>query len=101
MGKAESSVEDYLGNRVKATGGSIRKLKWIGRRGAADRLVWYKFPNCAFVEVKAPGKDIDWRSSQGREFRRMEADGWPCFVVSSHEQVDFVLECVRTGARYL
>ena len=35
----ERDVEDYLVKRVKAMGGEVRKVKWIGRRGAPDRLV--------------------------------------------------------------
>ena len=35
----ESVIEQYLVDRVKALGGEVRKVKWIGRRGAPDRLV--------------------------------------------------------------
>ena len=35
----ESDVEKYLVKRVKALGGEVRKVKWIGRDGAPDRLV--------------------------------------------------------------
>ena len=35
----ESEIETYLVNRVKAMGGEVRKVKWIGRRGAPDRIV--------------------------------------------------------------
>lgn len=35
----ESDIENYLVKRVKALGGEVRKVKWIGRRGAPDRLV--------------------------------------------------------------
>jgi len=94
MGKPEARIEDYLRKQVKAHGGQIRKLRWIGRRGAADNLIWWKFPNVALVECKAPGEDIDWRSSQGREFRRMVEDEWPVFVVNSREAVDAVVRGV-------
>ena len=32
----ESTIEDYLVERVKALGGEVRKVKWIGRHGAPD-----------------------------------------------------------------
>lgn len=35
----ESDIEDHLVKRVKAMGGEVRKVQWIGRRGAPDRLV--------------------------------------------------------------
>ncbi|NYT44576.1 VRR-NUC domain-containing protein [Alcaligenaceae bacterium] len=35
----ESEIEDYLVQRVRGMGGEVRKVKWIGRRGAPDRLV--------------------------------------------------------------
>ncbi|MBA4315591.1 MAG: hypothetical protein C0422_09750 [Alcaligenaceae bacterium] len=35
----ESQIEKYLVKRVKELGGEVRKVQWIGRRGAPDRLV--------------------------------------------------------------
>lgn len=35
----EAKIEAYLVKQVKALGGEVRKVKWIGRRGAPDRLV--------------------------------------------------------------
>lgn len=35
----ESQIEKYLCDRVKELGGEVRKVQWIGRRGAPDRLV--------------------------------------------------------------
>jgi hypothetical protein len=35
----ESVIEKYLVQQVKALGGEVRKVKWIGRRGAPDRIV--------------------------------------------------------------
>lgn len=35
----ESEIEKYLVERVKALGGEVRKVRWIGRNGAPDRLV--------------------------------------------------------------
>lgn len=35
----ESDIERRLVERVKELGGEVRKVKWIGRRGAPDRLV--------------------------------------------------------------
>ena len=35
----ERDIEAHLVKRVKALGGEVRKVQWIGRRGAPDRLV--------------------------------------------------------------
>ena len=32
----EAKIEKYLCDRVKMLGGEVRKVKWIGRRGAPD-----------------------------------------------------------------
>lgn len=35
----ESQIESYLTKRVKELGGEVRKVQWVGRRSAPDRLV--------------------------------------------------------------
>lgn len=35
----ESDIEAHLAARVKALGGEVRKVVWVGRQGAPDRLV--------------------------------------------------------------
>lgn len=95
---AERQVENYLIKRVKALGGEIRKVRWIGRRGAPDRLVGLpnKLHNGAhrpahsfFIEVKAPGEKV--APHQQREHERMRAVGMRVEVVDSFERVDEVL----------
>lgn len=97
MGKPEAKIENFLRRRVKEEGGQIRKVRWIGRKGAADNLIWWTFPRVALVECKAEGESIDWRSNQGREFRRMADADWPVFEVNSHEEVETVIEMVKKG----
>lgn len=87
----EGKVKKYLLDRVKATGGKARFLRWIARRRACDCLVWWTFPKCALVEVKRPGKEPT--KAQLAEHRRMRADGWPVYVVDSVKSVDaFIAE---------
>lgn len=97
MGKPEAKVENYLRKRVKETGGKIRKLRFVGRAGALDNLIWYKFPQVAVIECKAEGEDIDLRTPQGRVFLGMKADGWPSYVVRSHAEVDDAIAEVLRG----
>lgn len=91
MAAGESKVERYLKLRVIATGGMTRKVKWLDRSGAPDRLVCWTFPNVALVEVKRPGKTVDPQSLQAREIRKLRESGWPVYVVSSREEVDALI----------
>lgn len=94
----ESEIESYLVERVKALGGEVRKVRWIGRRGAPDRIVmlpsWGPYlPNPAkgaiWVELKAPGEKA--KPHQAREHERMRAMGQRVVIVDSFEGVDEVL----------
>lgn len=51
----ESIIEAHLVKRVKEMGGEVRKVKWIGRRGAPDRLVMLpdRTKHVKAAEVKA------------------------------------------------
>lgn len=95
----EAVIEQYLCDRVKELGGEVRKVKWIGRRGAPDRLVMLPKPfgNSSFplsqtiwVELKAPGEKA--KPHQAREHDRMRKMGQRVEVVDSIERVDEVLQ---------
>jgi hypothetical protein len=98
----ESEIEAYLVARVKDLGGEVRKVKWIGRRGAPDRLVMLPgivresarrpvvvTDRTIWVELKAPG--VKPEPHQVREHERMRAMGQRVEVVDSLERVDEVL----------
>lgn len=95
MAAGESEIEKYFKRRVQDTGGKTRKVKFLDRNGAADRLAWWRFPVVALVELKAPKKGVDPRSLQAREIRIMQADGWPVFVINSKEGVDEFIEKMK------
>ncbi len=81
----ESAIEKYLVRRVKEWGGEIRKVEWIGRRGAPDR--WVMLPWRIFwVELKAPGEKLD--PHQAREHKKMKKYGEDVIVIDSFEDVD-------------
>lgn len=105
----ESQIEAYLAKRVKELGGEVRKVQWVGRRSAPDRLVM--LPYCSawahrgwahrggktiWVEVKNPETikhfPADARErAQHREHERMRKLGQRVEVVGTFEQVDAVL----------
>lgn len=99
----ESDVEKYLVDRVEQLGGEVRKVKWIGRNKAPDRLVMLPWGvsssvghRTVWVEVKRPGgcrtfpKNAHERG-QAREHERMRHLGQHVEVVDSYEGVDRML----------
>jgi len=95
----ERDIERYLVKRVKELGGEVRKVQWIGRRGAPDRLVMLprRAEKCNtllramsfWIELKAPG--VAPEAHQVREHDRMRNMGQHVAVVDSFERVDEVL----------
>lgn len=92
----ESDIESHLVKRVKELGGECRKVQWIGRHGAPDRLVmlpagqcWHGATSAVWVELKAPGQKA--KPHQLREHDRMRAMGQHVFVIDSLEGVEDLL----------
>jgi hypothetical protein len=116
----ESQVEAHLVKRVKALGGEVRKVQWIGRRGAPDRVVMlppftlrakgttdeelervrkaarklakeFGRPfSTVWVELKRPGEVAE--PHQAREHERMRAMGQRVEVLDSIEAVNKFIE---------
>ena len=84
----ERDVERQLIRRVKAAGGEVRRVQWIGRRGAPDRLVLPPDKGPLFVELKAPGGRIS--RLQDVEHRRLRAAGCNVMVIWKVEQIEGV-----------
>lgn len=106
----ERDIENELIRRVKAAGGEIRKVKWIGRKNAPDRLVgipektiphlggayvpfasfsssgWVVHGISFWVELKRPGEVAT--AAQIREHNRMRKCGMIVFVCSTFEDLD-------------
>lgn len=105
----ERDIEARLVKRVRELGGEVRKVKWIGRRGAPDRLVmlparrWEKsVPGyndftthtraaaTIWVELKAPG--VKPEPHQIREHERMRHMGQRVVVIDSFKSIEEVLK---------
>jgi hypothetical protein len=91
----ESDIEKYFVKQVEAIGGVVRKVQWIGRNNAPDRVAMLPetrdFSGATlWAELKAPRKDA--RGSQQREHNRMRAVGQWVEVIDTKEKVDQVLE---------
>jgi hypothetical protein len=102
----ERDIEKYLIRRVRELGGECRKVKWIGRAGAPDRLVMCPMlfheghasahTATVWVELKRPGglatfpKDAHERA-QAREHERMRKMGQRVVVIDSLEGAEELL----------
>lgn len=95
--RRERDIEAYLVKRVKKLGGECRKVKWLDRRGAPDRVLFLPsvmvlrdgLDKCVWVELKAPGKKPE--PHQLREHERMRKMGQRVEVIDSFEGVDQLL----------
>lgn len=95
----ENVIEQHLVDLVKAIGGEVRKVQWIGRKGAPDRLVMLPSfchnnvvvigGRTIWVELKAPGEKV--KPHQAREHERMRAMGQCVEVIDSIEGVEALL----------
>lgn len=108
----EKDIEDYLGRCVASLGGAVRKVTWVGRRSAPDRLVMLPQPGrdrygdmkspAIWVEVKNPETiktfPADERErAQHREHERMRKLGQTVVVVGTFEQVEDLLGVTPAG----
>lgn len=103
----EVTIEQYLVKRVKQLGGEVRKVKWLDRSKAPDRLVCipgeffgrtgiYTLPIIALVELKNPDTIATFPANaheraQAREHDRLRAAGMRVEVIGTKEQVDSFL----------
>jgi len=94
----EGKVEDYLIKRVTQTGGEVRKVAWVGRRGAPDRMIWWPGPVFSFVEVKAAGGKLS--VLQKLELGRLQNAGFNVGVVYNEDDVDSLIMALTPVAGY-
>ena len=104
----EKDIEEHLCKRVRELGGDVRKVQWIGRKGAPDRLVmlpyrralWNpaeeRYESTIWVELKAPGlaalfPHTPHERQQHREHERMRAMGQRVVVIDSFQGVEELL----------
>ena len=105
----ERYIERYLAKRVKAMGGEVRKVQWVGRKNAPDRLVmlpstftsgWegedIEIPRAIWVELKNPKTILTFPANpheraQAREHKRMRALGQRVEVIGTPNQVEELL----------
>lgn len=90
-------LQDHLKHVVQKSGGQYRKVRWEGRNGCPDCFVWWTWPNAAFIEIKADGDRVS--KVQQQEILRMQSYGIPVFIATSKEEINEIVEKVRTGLK--
>ena len=81
----ENEVEKRFVEAVRAVGGQALKFTSQTMNGVPDRLVLLIGGKCAFVELKAPGKQM--RILQRKRRQQLETLGFPVFCVDRPEQI--------------
>lgn len=78
-------MERHLNETVRRLGGETRKLRYVGRAHAPDRLVLLPGRHI-MVELKAPDKEA--RGGQVREHTRLRRSGIEVVVLVGKEEID-------------
>ena len=91
----EKEVEKVLTNAVKKLGGIALKFVSPGMVGVPDRLVLLPKGKMAFIELKAPGKQM--RPIQIKRKRQLEVLGFKVYCIDRIEQIGGVLDEICTS----
>lgn len=91
----ESVIERKLVTEVKKRGGLAVKFVSPGLDGVPDRLVLFPGGKMAFVELKAPGKNM--RPIQERRARQLTALGFRVYCVNNNEMIGGVLDEIQAA----
>lgn len=85
----ESGIENPVVKRAERAGYFVRKVQWVGRIGAPDRLFAREDRGQVYIEFKAPGEEP--RRSQVEEHRDMRAAGIEVHVCDSVNEALHIL----------
>jgi hypothetical protein len=79
--KIEEAVCQYAVSEYSA---EVRKLHYVGRKGAPDRMIFFPSGRVLFIEFKAPGKKP--RPDQVREIDRLRRSFVAADIVDNVDQ---------------
>lgn len=89
----EGDLERKFVDACRNAGVLQRKLRWIGTRGAPDRIVFHQ-GKIVFVEMKAPDGSLG--EHQKREHDRLRAAGAKVFTISTEQGVTLFLQLLMS-----
>ena len=90
----EKTIEGKLVKAVKIMGGLAPKFVSPGLDGVPDRLVLLPGGKIAFIELKAPGKEL--RPLQVRRKRQLESLGFLVYCIDSAEKIGVIINEIQT-----
>ena len=90
----ERDIEEAFVQSVRKAGGIAFKFTSQSMNGVPDRLVLLLGARCAFVELKAPGKQM--RPLQIKRKKQIEALGFPVFCIDQKEQIDPAIKALMS-----
>jgi hypothetical protein len=90
----EREIEEKLKKAVENEGGICWKFVSPGVSGVPDRLIMMPKGRFAFVELKAPGKEM--RPLQVKRKRQLESLGFRVYCVDRIEQIGGVLDEIQS-----
>ena len=91
----EKTIESKLVKAVKNMGGLAPKFISPGLDGVPDRLVLLPGGKIAFIELKAPGKEL--RPLQVRRKWQLEALGFSVYCIDSPDQIGAILNEIQSS----
>lgn len=91
----EKTIEYKLKSAVKNLGGIAFKFTAPGINGVPDRLVLLPHGKLAFIELKAPGKEM--RPLQVHRKKQLGQLGFSVYCIDSAEQIGGVLDAIQTS----
>lgn len=89
----ENEIEKAFVDAVREKGGAALKFTSQTMNGIPDRLILFKIGKCAFVELKAPGKQM--RPLQRKRRQQLEELGFPVFCIDRMEQIQPVIDALQ------
>lgn len=91
----EKTVESKLVKAVKSMGGLAPKFTSPGLDGVPDRLVLLPGGKMAFIELKAPDKNL--RPLQVRRKKQLESLGFLVYCMDRPEQIGVILSEIQSS----
>ena len=91
----EKTIEAKLVQAVRTKGGLAPKFTSPGFDGVPDRLVLLPGGKLAFIELKAPGKEL--RPLQVRRKRQLEALGFLVYCIDRPEQIGGIIHEIQAS----
>ena len=90
----EKEIESALVSAIKKRHGMCLKFVRPGCDGVPDRIVLLPYGKIAFVELKAPGKQM--RPLQKKRKSQLEALGFLVFCIDKKDMIEVILDEIQS-----